>query len=487
MIEAANFTRGASSAVGSRAAAYLELARPGIAALVLMATLLGFALAPSVESGLSRLVLLLNTLLGTAMIATGANAINQWMEAEFDRRMVRTVNRPIPSGRLSRREALIFGLLIGGGGVCLLGLTVNYLTGVLGAVTLATYVLVYTPLKRKGWQSVFVGAVPGALPPVIGWAAADGAIAPQAWLLFGIVYSWQLPHFAAIAWLHRDDYRRAGFPMLSVIDASGTRIGRHMVGFCVVLLCVSLLPALQGMAGVTYGVGAAALGVAYLGCAIMFVTRKSTAAARFNLLASVVYLPALLGLMILVHLSRPSSSAVGDAASAPLPVVGQVPDFSLTERNNETVTRDDLRGFVWVADFIFTSCAGPCPELTLRMRSLQESLRGEYTNVKLVTFTLDASYDTPKVLRRYAERNHADRDLWWFLTGDDESAIRTLVTDGFLQTVVPASEDNPIIHSTYFVLVDRAGLIRGFYDGLDAASKPRILGDIETLLREPHD
>ncbi len=193
---------------------------------------------------------------------------------------------------------MTFGFLIGAGGVLYLAVQANYLAGLLGGVTLATYVLVYTPLKRTNWHSVFVGAVPGALPPVIGWAGAAGSLTQQTWLLFGILYFWQLPHFASIAWLHRQDYGRAGYPMLSVIDASGTRTGRHMLLFSLVLLCVSLLPTVQGMAGVVYGVGAAVLGVAFLGCAVRFVRRKSAEAARFHLLASVVYLPALIVLMI---------------------------------------------------------------------------------------------------------------------------------------------------------------------------------------------
>ena len=185
-----------------------------------------------------------------------------------------------------------------------------------------------------------------------------------------------------------------------------------------------------------------------------------------------------------------SSSAASRRAPQPLAIIGEVPAFSLTERDGRTVSLDDLRGSVWVANFIFTRCAGPCPELTLRMGSLQRALRGiapaqDHAGVKLVSFTLDPQYDTPKVLTAYADRSHADPRRWLFLTGPDQTAIHKLIREGFLQTVMPANGGDPIIHSTYFVLIDRNGYIRGYYDGLDAASKPHILQDVERLLSEP--
>ncbi len=169
----------------------------------------------------------------------------------------------------------------------------------------------------------------------------------------------------------------------------------------------------------------------------------------------------------------------------PLPVFAQVPDFSLTERDGRRVRRGDLLGHVWVADFIFTACTGPCPELTLRLRSLQSSLGKADLGVKLVSFTLDPETDTPAVLRRYAKRYHADPDRWWFLTGDGQERMHKLVQEGFLQAVSPASNGRPLIHSTRFVLVDQQGRIRAWYDGLDPKSKPLILRDIESLLNEP--
>lgn len=298
MIEAVPTTQTSSAALAARALAYMELTRPRIALLVLAATALGFAASRTVEYGAAMATLFAHTMLGTGMIAAGANSLNQWLEADLDGLMVRTMHRPVPSGRLCRREALAFGLAVGVGGVCYLTFLVNGLAGLFGGITLASYALIYTPLKRRGWQSVFVGALPGAMPPVIGSAGAAGSVSSEVWVLFAIVYFWQLPHFAAIAWLHRTDYARAGYKMLSVVDASGRRLSRHMVAFSIVLLAVSLLPTIRGTAGIVYGVGAAALGLAFLGCGVAFTLSKSAAAARCHLLASIIYLPVLIGLLL---------------------------------------------------------------------------------------------------------------------------------------------------------------------------------------------
>lgn len=189
-------------------------------------------------------------------------------------------------------------------------------------------------------------------------------------------------------------------------------------------------------------------------------------------------------LLVVVWLFRPETEPV---RQEPLPVLASLPEFSLTGQDGNEVTLKDMRGFVWIADFIFTTCAGPCPELTLRMHSLQRSLAGGNKAVKLVSVTTDPNYDTPAVLTRYARRNHADPDMWLFLTGSDEKAMHELIRTGFLQTVIPASHDEPIIHSTYFVLVDAVGRIRAFYDGLDAESKAVILRDVESLLHESQE
>lgn len=175
----------------------------------------------------------------------------------------------------------------------------------------------------------------------------------------------------------------------------------------------------------------------------------------------------------------------GEPPAPALAVVKDVPDFSLIGRDGRTVTKADLLGHVWVADFIFTTCAGPCPMLSLRMRSLQKSIREFEGRVKLVSFSVDPEYDQPAILRAYAKRHEADPNLWWFLTNNDEQAMHEFVKSGFLQAVSPAARGGAIIHSTQFVIVDRKGRIRSWYDGLEAASKPLILRDIESLLDEP--
>jgi cytochrome oxidase Cu insertion factor (SCO1/SenC/PrrC family) len=174
-----------------------------------------------------------------------------------------------------------------------------------------------------------------------------------------------------------------------------------------------------------------------------------------------------------------------DTSAKPLPVVGQVPEFSLTERSGKTVTHADLLGTVWVADFVFTTCAGPCPELSLRMRSLQKDIVKYGGKVKTVSFSIDPTYDQPPVLQAYAKRYQADPDLWWFLTCNDDKMMHDLVKAGFLQAVTPAGGGAPIIHSTQFVLIDQQGRIRSWHDGLQVASKALILKDIEFLLAEP--
>ncbi len=189
----------------------------------------------------------------------------------------------------------------------------------------------------------------------------------------------------------------------------------------------------------------------------------------------------LVGVVAVAALSR--SGSLGDSGTK-LPIRAKVPDFSLTERDGRTVTLESLRGHVWVADFIFTTCAGPCPELTLRMRSLQQAIAEFDGRVKLVSFSVDPTYDQPPVLRAYAKRYQADPNLWWFLTCDSDAEMHELVQKGFLQAVAPAEDGSPIIHSTWFVVVDAEGRIRVWYDGLEAASKPLILRDIAKLLAE---
>jgi heme o synthase len=277
-----------------RAADFVELTKPRITALVLLTAAVGYAVAGGDAFDAPRFLLFLA---GTALLCGGASALNQYAERAADARMARTSRRPIPAGRVRPEEALRFGLTLCGAG--LLALTgVNLPTLLLGAVSVLSYVLAYTPLKRVTSLCTVVGAVPGALPPLMGWTAARGDFAAAGWALFGILFLWQLPHFLAIGWLYRDDYARGGFPMLAVTDPDGSASGRQMVLYTAALLPVTLAAGVLASAGAGYLWGAVVLGFAFLGCAVLFAARPSAGAARRVFLVSVLYLPVLLGLMV---------------------------------------------------------------------------------------------------------------------------------------------------------------------------------------------
>ncbi len=274
---------------------FLELTKPRITSMVALTTAAGFLLtAPRPIAWL----VLIHAILGTALVASGASTLNQVVERHTDARMRRTANRPLPAGRLQPETALGFGVAISLLGVVYLALLVNALTAIVGAVTLILYVCVYTPMKRYSSLSTLVGAVPGAMPPMMGCTAASGVLGAEAWILFGILFFWQMPHFLAIAWLYRSDYERGGFPLLSLGHLPGIRTARQMVLYSAALIPVSLLPTVLGFTGATYFVGAAVLGLIFLAYSFGFSLAQNAPAARRLLLASVVYLPVVLLLMV---------------------------------------------------------------------------------------------------------------------------------------------------------------------------------------------
>jgi heme o synthase len=281
------------------AADLLEMTKPGITAMVALTTAFGFLLA----GGAAVSWRLAAVLLGTGLVASGASVLNQYWERGPDSRMRRTAGRPLPAGRIDPDLALLFGVALAVAGLLELALAVGALTAALGAAALAGYVFVYTPLKKLSSLATVVGAVPGALPPMMGWCAARGEIDLAAWALFGILFFWQMPHFLAIAWLCREDYARGGFPMLPVLDPSGAWTGRQSVLYGAALVPVSLLPSLLGLAGRVYFAGALALGVAYLGFCLAFARRRSTSGARRLMLASLLYLPSVVAAMLLDRLA----------------------------------------------------------------------------------------------------------------------------------------------------------------------------------------
>lgn len=272
-----------------------ELAKVRIAGMVGVTAAAGFVLG---SRGGVDLPSLLHALVGTATVAMAGGVLNQVLEHEVDGRMPRTADRPIPGGRIGVDAALALGVLLAVTGLLHLTVAVNPLTALLGAATLAGYVFVYTPLKRVSSLATVIGAVPGAMPPVMGWAAARGTLEPGAWALFAILFLWQLPHFLAIAWMYRDDYARGGFPLLTVTDPDGRRTGRQAVLWAAALVPASLAPSALGLAGTVYFLGALTLSLAYLGIAAAFARRRTRPAARKLLLVSVLYLPAVLGVLL---------------------------------------------------------------------------------------------------------------------------------------------------------------------------------------------
>ncbi len=273
-----------------------ELVKPRIVSMVLVTTAIGYYLG---AGGFSGLVNLLLTLFGTALAAGGSAALNNYLERDIDAHMPRTMNRVLPSGRIDPSVVLSFGVLLVLSGVALLAWLVNLLAAFLVLLTAFLYVLVYTPLKKLTWWNTPIGAIPGALPPMVGWAAASNELSAGAWILFAILFIWQHPHFYAIAWMYREDYARAGFKMLSVVDPTGNRVFRQAIWFSLVLIPVSMLLSWLGITGDIYFVGAILIGAAMLAATVLLWNMRTLAAARRVLMASVFYLPALLGLILL--------------------------------------------------------------------------------------------------------------------------------------------------------------------------------------------
>lgn len=282
-------------AARSRANDFIALAKPRLNFLVVASSVAGYVMAGGDTSNAARLVL---TIVGTGLVAGGASAFNQVIEREPDSLMRRTRMRPVPDGRLQPGESLAFAAATSGAGLAILGAGVNLLSAAVALTTLLIYAVVYTPLKRRSAFATVVGAIPGALPPVIGWAAARDSLSQGAWVLFGIVFLWQLPHFLAIAWIYREDYARAGFLMLPVIEPDGRSTGRQATLYCAALLPVSLAPTLIGMTGTGYFVAALILTLLFLGLTLRFARTRTIPDARRLFFGSIIYLPVLWILMI---------------------------------------------------------------------------------------------------------------------------------------------------------------------------------------------
>jgi protoheme IX farnesyltransferase len=283
---------------------YIELTKPRITWLILMSTGVGYYFGHRYAwTGWPDAVLLFNTVVGTGLIASGTAALNQWYEREADRLMRRTAGRPIPSGKLTANRALWFGIVVAAAGFLELWFGVNPLTGLLGALTLGAYLFIYTPMKQRSHLATVIGALPGAMPPLMGYAASAGLLNSEAWTLFAILFIWQFPHFLAIAWMYREDYARAGIRMLPVVEPDGLSTVRQIVLYASTLIPISLFPVLLGMSGKIYLIGSLLLGIWFLYTGVRVAFDRTKARARSVLLASVIYLPMIYGLMVF---DRPS-------------------------------------------------------------------------------------------------------------------------------------------------------------------------------------
>jgi len=283
--------RGGAARLWAAASDYWALTKPDVNFLILVTTFAGFYLAPATGLSGFRILRVIHTLVGTLLVAGGTGTLNQFAERSFDRQMRRTARRPLASGRLTPPHVLWFGILLSMTGAVYLALVVNVLTSLLAVVTLLSYLFLYTPIKRKTPLCTLVGALPGAVPPLIGWAAARGRLDPAAWVLYAIVFLWQFPHFMAIAWMYREDYLRAGYLVLP----AGKRRDRFVVGqsffVSLALILVSLIPGIAGEAGLLYLGGAIILGSIFLCYSAHFAFHRSNVAARQLLAASIAYLP----------------------------------------------------------------------------------------------------------------------------------------------------------------------------------------------------
>jgi heme o synthase len=277
---------------------YVALTKPRLNFLVVVTSAAGYYLGSLASIAWWPMA---QAVVGTALVAGGAAVLNQVYERDTDGLMRRTLRRPLPDHRVTAGDATIFGLALAAAGIALLALGANWLAASLAVATLVVYLVIYTPMKRRSPASTLVGAIPGALPPLIGWAAARGSVSAGGWTLFAIVFLWQIPHFMAIAWMYRDDYRSAGFPMLPVIEPDGRRTGRHATLFAAALLPVSLLPTFVGLSGWLYFSVALVLSAALLALSVRFAATRSDTAARGLFFGSITYLPLLWAAMILNH------------------------------------------------------------------------------------------------------------------------------------------------------------------------------------------
>lgn len=285
----------------SRAGAYVALTKPDVSFLVLITTAAGYYMG---ARGPVNWLHMLQTVFATMLIAAGTAALNHYIERESDRYMRRTASRPLPSGVLQPGQALAFGIALSVAGAIALYVVAGWLASALGVITCVGYLFAYTPLKKRTVWATFVGAFPGAIPPMIGWVAATGSLDRGAWLLFGILFLWQFPHFHAIAWMYREDYARAGIRMLPVVDPEGKRTFRQIIWTAVGLIGVSLLPSVLGLTGMMYFFGSLVVSLGLLQVCVWAASQRTNVRAKWLMHATVMHIPLLLGFMVYDKIPR---------------------------------------------------------------------------------------------------------------------------------------------------------------------------------------
>ncbi len=444
------------------------LGKPRLSALVLVTTAGGLAMAP----GHIGLLHALFVMAMTSAAVAAANTLNCFLERDTDGMMKRTRGRPLPSGSVRPAWALWQGLVLSVVSVVALTLGANALTGALAALAIVSYVAVYTPMKYRSPHAVIVGALPGAIPPLLGWAAKTGGLEPGGMALFTVMFLWQLPHFLAIALYLKEDYARAGIRVLPLTH--GDEATRYaIVAYTAVLVPVTLMLPRFGVGGLRYLVVSGGLGLVFLVWSLTGLRASAgTRWGRGMMLASIGYLTLLFGALALD----------GPRQRSELPVLMPLPAFSFVDQSGKPFGSDALRGHPTAVNFIFTTCPTICPMLTRKMATVQERSKG--TSLQLLSITVDPENDTPPMLEAFGRKFGADFGRWRFVTGPRE-AVERAVIDGF--KIAMFREQKPgepdiwdIVHGEKIVLVDGEGRIRRYYDADDAGLES-LLTDARTL------
>jgi protoheme IX farnesyltransferase len=469
------------------------LLRPRILGLVVVEA--GAAYLVERPASLAPLPWLLS---GTLLVSAAGCALNHWLERDTDARMERTRGRPLVTGALSPTQVLAGGVLALLAGLGLLAFGCHPLTVALEAFAALLYLGVYTPLKRATSANTWVGAIPGALPVLAGAAAVDGRLSASAWMLFGLIVLWQMPHFFAIASMYREQYRSGGLRMLSGDDPEDRLLRWQLPVLVMSVILLSIVPVLVGTAGPLYAVVALVLGAVFLESAFRFRGRPDRPRARRVVLASVLYLPVVLLALVtdVACIGRAPEggggvlAAGGQGSIAPaddgtgLPVYGELPDFELVDQDGQPFTRASLAGEPWVVDFIFTSCGGVCVPMTRRMVDLQ----AEGLDARFLSVSVDPSRDGPPVLKGFREKWDGDESRWSLVVGSHE-AVMGLANQAFK---LPAGTGTgpggtavdgmpELFHSQRFALLDGRSRVRGYYAHDDELAIAQLRRDVAAL------